>query len=166
MTSQDPEACPMPMSSDAPEDAALARVLARTASIAIVGASPNPERTSHQIARWLIRNTPYQIFLVNPVAGDADILGHGFFSDLDSLPVVPDMVNVFRRPEDVPPVATDAINAGAKTLWLQLGIRNEDAAQSARDAGLEVVQNRCIKVEYDRLRERIDLARAVQGDGA
>lgn len=164
--STDDAACPLPSASDAPDDGALARILARSASIAIVGASPNPERTSHLIARWLIRNTPYQVFLVNPRAGDADILGHGFFPDLDALPVRPDIVDVFRRPEDVPPIAEAAIDAGASTLWLQLGIRNEEAAARAREAGLEVVQNRCIKVEYARLKERIDVARAVNGSDA
>lgn len=153
----------MPASADAPDDDAVARLLGRTTSVAVVGASPNPARTSYQIAVWLMENTPYEVFLVNPFGGDEDIEGHGFYPDLASLPLVPDLVDVFRRPEEVPPAADQAIAAGAKTLWLQLGIRNEAAAQAAAAAGLTVIQNRCIKVEYRRLRDRIEVARAVRG---
>jgi predicted CoA-binding protein len=148
---------------DAPDDAAMARMLGRVTSVAVVGASPDPSRTSHRIALWLMENTPYEVYLVNPFGGDADIDGHGFYPDLASLPLVPDLVDVFRRPEEVPPIADSAIAVGARALWLQLGIRNDDAAAKAHKAGLAVVQNRCIKVEYRRLQERIDVARAVRG---
>lgn len=147
----DLDACPMPMSSDAPDDGALAALLAGTRTVAVVGASPDPARTSHRVARWLMERTPYEIYLVNPRAGDATLLGHRFYPSLASLPVVPDMVDVFRRAEHVPPVADDAIAAGARSLWLQQGIREETSAAAARKAGLEVVQNRCLKVEYARL---------------
>lgn len=150
------DACPMPVAADAPEDKAMARMLGQVRSVAVVGASPDPSRTSHQIALWLIEKTPYEVFLVNPLAGDADIEGHGFFPDLASLPVVPDLVDVFRRPEHIGPIADEAIEVGAQALWMQLGIRNEEAAAAATKAGLAVVQNRCIKVEYKRLRERIE----------
>lgn len=141
----------------------MARMLGRVTSVAVVGASPDPSRTSHRIALWLMENTPYEVYLVNPFGGDADIDGHGFYPDLASLPLVPDLVDVFRRPEEVPPIADSAIAVGARALWLQLGIRNDDAAAKAHKAGLAVVQNRCIKVEYRRLQERIDVARAVRG---
>lgn len=154
------DACPMPMASDAPADEAMARLLADVRSVAVVGASPNPDRTSHQITTWLIEHTPYEVYLVNPMAGDADIDGHGFYPSLASLPLVPDLVDVFRRPELVPPIADDAIAVGAKALWLQLGIRNEEAVTAATKAGLAVVQNRCIKVEYKRLLDRIQAVRA------
>lgn len=147
----DLDACPMPLSSDAPGDAALAALLAGTRTVAVVGASPDPARTSHQVARWLMEHTPYEIYLVNPRAGDATLMGHAFYPSLAALPVVPDMVDVFRRAEHVPPVAADAIEVGARSLWLQLGIRDEESAAVARDAGLQVVQNRCLKVEYARL---------------
>lgn len=153
----------MPISADAPDDAAMARMLGRVNSVAVVGASPDPSRTSHQIAVWLMEKTPYEVFLVNPLAGDADIEGHGFYPSLSSLPLVPDLVDVFRRPEHVPPVADEAIAVGALALWMQLGIRNEEAATAATKAGLAVVQNRCIKVEYRRLADRIEVARAVRG---
>ena len=152
----------MPTSADAPDDVTLTRVLARASTIAVVGASPNPERTSHQIALWIMQNTPYEVFLVNPRGGDSDILGHGFFDDLASLPVVPDIVDVFRAPDHVPDVAVDAIEAGAGTLWLQLGIRHDAAALLAHQAGMDVIQNRCFKVEYRRLAEHIEAARAVR----
>lgn len=164
MTGPDADWCPMPETADAPSDAELARLLARTRRVAVVGASPNPARTSHQIALWLMENTPYEVFLVNPRAEGEEVRGHGFFPSLQDLPVMPDMVDVFRRPEEVPPVARDAITVGAASLWMQLGIRNEDAAQQCLAAGLDVVQNRCIKVEYKRLRDHIEVARAVRGD--
>jgi predicted CoA-binding protein len=152
--------CPLPSVDQAPDDEVLARILARAHSVAVVGASPNPLRTSHAIATWLMNNTNYEIYLVNPFGGDADIEGHGFYSALSDLPVAPDLVVVFRRSEDVPPVSDATIQADASVLWLQLGIVNDTAAASARAAGLGVVQNRCIKVEYARLRERIEAVQA------
>lgn len=163
MTSVDPEWCPMPQTADAPADADLARLLAKTRNVAVVGASPNPERTSHQIAVWLMENTPYEVYLVNPRAEGEEIRGHGFFPSLSALPVMPDLVDVFRKPEDLPPVAQQAIAVGAATVWMQLGIRHEEAAAQCVAAGLAVVQNRCIKVEYARLRDQIEVARAVRG---
>jgi len=154
------DACPLPSPNQAPEDEVLASILARSQSVAVVGASPDPLRTSHAIATWLMNNTKYELYLVNPNGGDADIEGHGFYAALSDLPVAPDIVVVFRRSEDVPPVADAAIEADASVLWLQLGIVNDTAAASARAAGLGVVQNRCIKVEYARLSELIEAAQA------
>ena len=153
------EACPMPQSGQAPDDAALAELLANAESIAVVGASPNEARTSHQIARWLMDHTPYEVYLVNPTATDEEIRGHGFYASLAELPVVPDIVDVFRRAEHTPGVATEAAVAGAGTLWLQLGVINEEAMGIARSSGLAAVENRCIKVEYARLRDRIEAVR-------
>ncbi|MBC7298276.1 MAG: CoA-binding protein [Demequina sp.] len=154
------DACPLPSAEQAPDDAVLAKILAQSRSVAVVGASPNPLRTSHAIATWLMNNTSYQLYLVNPNGGDADIEGHGFYPTLSDLPVAPDIVVVFRRSEDVPPLADAAIEADASVLWLQLGIVNDTAAASARAAGLGVVQNRCIKVEYARLANRIEALQA------
>lgn len=153
--------CPMPHASQAPDDATVALILARSRTVAIVGASPNPDRTSHAIARWLLAHTPYELFLVNPVAAtaDADIEGHGFYATLDELPVAPDIVVIFRKSEDVPPVVSDAIAKDAAVVWMQLGIINEEAAAAAQAAGLETIQNRCIKVEYARLLSQIEAAR-------
>lgn len=150
------DACPLPLADQAPEDSVLVDILASSRSVAVVGASPSPLRTSHAIATWLMNNTDFEVYLVNPHGGDSDIEGHGFYATLAELPVAPDIVVVFRRSEDVPPVAEAAIEANASVLWMQLGIVNESAAASARAAGLGVVQNRCIKVEYARLRQAIE----------
>lgn len=154
------EACTMPAVDQAPDDEVLARILARSHSVAVVGASPDPLRTSHAIATWLMNNTDYELYLVNPFGGDADIEGHGFYEVLADVPVAPDIVVVFRRSDHVQPVADAAVQADASVLWLQLGIVNDTAAASARAAGLGVVQNRCIKVEYARLRDRIEALQA------
>ncbi|MCB2412768.1 CoA-binding protein [Demequina sp. TTPB684] len=154
------EACALPRVDQAPADDVLAAILARSQAVAVVGASPDPMRTSHAIATWLMNNTPYEVYLVNPFGGDADIEGHGFYSALSELPVAPDIVVVFRRSADVPPVADAAVEADASVLWLQLGIENAEAAASAGAAGLGVVQNRCIKIEYARLRDQIEAIQA------
>lgn len=145
-----------PGSGHAPDDAALAALLARTRTVAVVGLSPRPDRTSHEIAAWLLDHTPYEVYGVNPMAAGQTVLGREVVAALGDLPVVPDLVDVFRRSDDVPPVVDHAIGVGAATLWLQLGIVNEDAAAKARAAGMAVVQNRCIKVEYARLRAAIE----------
>ena len=150
-----PESCPMPQVSQAPADDVLALILARSHAVAVVGASPRADRTSHAVCAWLMNHTSFELYLVNPNAGDADIEGHGFYASLADVPVAPDIVVVFRRSEDVPPVAVDAAAADAAVLWMQLGIENEIAAATARAAGMEVIENRCIKVEYARLRESI-----------
>ncbi len=157
MTTQDatPESCLMPLVSQAPADDVLALILARSHAVAVVGASPDPDRTSHAVCTWLMNNTPFELYLVNPNAGDADMEGHGFYASLADVPVAPDIVVVFRRSEDVPPVAVDAAAVDAAVLWMQLGIENEIAAATARAAGMDVIENRCIKVEYARLRDDI-----------
>jgi len=153
------EACPMPSQAQSPDDDLLAESLASAATIAIVGASPNDARTSHQIAVWLMENTHLEVFLINPAAGAADILGRGFYESIAELPTPPDIVNVFRRSEFVDSIADEAIAADARMLWLQLGIVNDAAIDRARDAGLVGVQNRCVKIEWARLRDQIDAAR-------
>jgi predicted CoA-binding protein len=153
------EACPLPGAPSDTADAAMVAVLAHARTVAVVGASPNPERTSHQIARWLMENTPFQVFLVNPVAGGEEIEGHGFYGSIAELPVVPDIVDVFRRSEFVPEVADAAIAAGSAALWLQLGVTHDAAAVKATSHGMEVIQDRCIKVEYRRLSEAIEARR-------
>lgn len=151
----DAHACPAPITGDTPGDDEMALALARTQRVAIVGASPHPARTSYQIAIWLMENTPYELYLVNPAAVGEEIRGHGFYSTLAEIPVPIDMVDVFRRAEHTPAIATAAVEVGAKSLWLQLGVRNADAMATAREAGLVAVQNRCIKVEVIRLDRQI-----------
>lgn len=154
------DACLTPVDADVPDDEELALALARTQRIAVVGASPNPARTSYRIAVWLMENTPYEVYLVNPAAGGEEIRGHGFYASLAEVPVPIDMVDVFRRSEHTPEVAAAAVDVGAKSVWLQLGIRNHDAMVTSRGAGLVAIQNRCIKVEYLRLERRIEEIRA------
>ena len=156
------DACdPSAQSADqAPSDVELAALLARTRSVAVVGLSPRPDRTSHAIGAWLQSNTPYDLYWVNPMAAGQEVLGLPVYATLADLPVVPDLVDIFRRSEDVPPVVDAAIAVGARAVFMQLGIANEEAATAARAAGLHVVQNRCIKVEYARLRSAIEAARA------
>lgn len=159
MDHETPDACPLPGAPDANSDATMVAILAHARTVAVVGASPNPERTSHQIALWLMQNTPFEVFLVNPVATGDEIEGHGFYSSIEELPVVPDIVDVFRRSEHVPEVADAAIVAGSASLWLQLGVTNEAAAAKAIANGMAVIQDRCIKVEYVRLSEAIEARR-------
>jgi uncharacterized protein len=131
---------------------ALAQLLRQTRSIAVVGLSPKPHRESFGVARYL-QAVGYRIIPVNPVVAASStpqILGETCYASLqDAAQQGPiDMVNVFRNSADVPPVADAAIAIGAKTLWLQLGIRHEAAAAKARAAGLVVVQDLCIKIEH------------------
>lgn len=150
------EACPLPLTDQAPAASEVAALFARATTIAVVGASPRPQRTSHEIATWLMDHTPYEVFLVNPLAAGEEIRGHGFYDSIADLPVVPDIVDVFRRAEFTPAVATEAAVVGAGALWLQLGVINDEAMQIARASGLVAVENRCIKVEYARLHKQIE----------
>ena len=117
-------------------------------TIAVVGVSSNPARPSHDIARYLIA-AGYTVYLVNPT--EEEVLGRKVYDSVQELPEAVDIVDIFRRPEHVPPVVDDAIAAGAKAVWMQIGIVNEDAAAKAREAGLAVVMDRCTKVEHRRL---------------
>jgi predicted CoA-binding protein len=125
--------------SDDPE--AVRRLLKGSTTIAVVGASPKPDRDSHQIAKMLIEEG-YDVIPVNPAA--TEILGKKCFPDLKSIGRKIDIVNVFRSPEHVPPIAEEAVAVKAECLWLQSGISHDAAAKKASDAGLYVVQDRCI----------------------
>lgn len=116
--------------------------------IAIVGLSPNPDRPSNEVGRHL-QEKGFRIIPVNPAA--KEILGEVSYPDLTTIPEKVDVVDIFRRSEDVPPIVEQAIKIGAKTVWMQEGVINEDAALRARQAGLNVVMDRCIWKEYRRL---------------
>ncbi|OIJ32216.1 CoA-binding protein [Microbacterium sp. LCT-H2] len=131
-------------------------LLRRARSIAIVGASGNPSRASYFVATYLLSSTAYDVYLVNP--RETEILGQPVYPSLSALPVQPDIVDVFRRHDDLPGVAQEAIDSGAKTLWLQLGSWNEEAAALAEEAGLSVVMDRCIKIEHARFHGGLHLA--------
>jgi predicted CoA-binding protein len=125
-----------------------AQILQKAKTVAIVGASPNPARSSYFVATYLQQSSDYELYFVNPNA--TEILGQKVYPDLASLPVVPDIVDVFRRGSDIPSVIDDVVAIGAKTIWVQLGIWNEEAAYYGESKGLTVVMDRCLKVEHAR----------------
>jgi predicted CoA-binding protein len=143
-------ACTIPRSTTVYPDALLRRIYAETGTIAMVGASPNWNRPSYFVMRYLQRKG-FRVIPVNPRALDAPILGETVYPDLESVPVPIDVVDVFRRPQDTPDVARSAVEIGAKVLWLQLGIRNEEAGAIATGAGLTFIEDHCMKIEYGRL---------------
>jgi uncharacterized protein len=117
--------------------------------IAVVGLSSNPQRPSHEVASYL-QSVGYTIIPVNP--NESEVLGQKAYARLEDIPVPIDIVDVFRRPEEVPPVADSAIAIHAKALWLQLGIANSQSADKAHSAGLLVVEDACLLVEHKRRR--------------
>lgn len=123
-------------------------ILRNYRTIAVVGLSPDERRDSNSVSRYM-QAAGYRIIPVNPEVGE--VLGEKSYPTVASIPERVDIVNVYRRPENVPPVVDDAIAAGAKVLWLQTGIWHEAAAAKARTAGLEVVQDRCIRTEHQRM---------------
>ena len=125
-------------------------LLQRTRSIAIVGMSKNSSRSSHFVATYLAGSTDFEVYYVNP--RETEIMGKPVYASLADLPVVPDMVDVFRRVDDLPAVTDEAIAVGATSVWFQLGLEHPDAAATAVAAGLDVVQNRCLKIEHARFR--------------
>lgn len=131
-------------------------LLRRTRSIAIVGASSNPSRASYFVATYLLSSSPYEVYFVNPRA--SEILGRPVYPSLDALPVVPDLVDVFRRHADLPTVLDETIAVGARALWLQLGSWHEDVARQAEATGLDVVMDRCVKIEHARFHGGLHLA--------
>ena len=124
------------------------RILREAKSVAIVGASPNSARSSYFVGTYLQQSSNYRLYFVNPNADT--ILGEKAYPDLASLPEVPDIVDVFRRGSDIPSVIDDVLAVGAKTIWVQLGIWNQDAAEYGESKGLTVVMDRCLKVEHAR----------------
>ena len=131
-----------------PDAKARQRILNNAQSVAIVGASPNPSRSSYFVGTYLLSSSDFRVYFVNPNADE--ILGEKVYPDLASLPEVPDIVDVFRRGSDIPSVIDDVVAIGAKTIWVQLGIYNEEAARYGEEKGLTVVMDRCIKVEHAR----------------
>jgi uncharacterized protein len=122
----------------------IKNILAAAGAIAVVGLSDNPERTSHMVSEAM-QQRGYTIIPVNPNA--ETILGQKSYAALLDVPQPIDIVNVFRRSEQVVPIAEEAVKAGAKVFWLQLGIYNEEAARICQEAGMTVIMDRCIKVE-------------------
>lgn len=129
---------------------AIRNILNNTRTIAVVGLSPKPGRASLMVADYMQR-AGYRIVPVNPQYAGSDILGEPCYATLQDAKAAGhkiDLVDVFRRSEDVPPVAQDAIAIGAPALWMQQGIVNEEAARAAQAAGMQVVMDRCLKVDH------------------
>lgn len=131
-------------------------LLRRTQSVAIVGASDNPARASFFVATYLLSSSPYRVYFVNPRT--RSILGRPVYASLADLPEKPDLVDVFRRHDDLPLVLDETLEVGARTLWLQLGLWHEDVARRAEAAGLDVVMDRCLKIEHARFHGGLHLA--------
>ncbi|MEU3475601.1 CoA-binding protein [Rhodococcus sp. NPDC006774] len=132
------------------------RILRETKTVAIVGASKNPSRASYFVNRYLSSTSNYEIFLVNPTV--TDIEGTTVYPTLADLPESPDLVDVFRKYDDLPDVLSEAIAAQAKTIWLQLGLWHEPVARDGEAAGLNVVMDRCLKIEHARFHGGLHLA--------
>jgi predicted CoA-binding protein len=131
-------------------DELIARVLRETRVIALVGASKNPMRPSHSVMRDL-QGRGYRVIPVNPGLAGQILLGEKVCASLSEIAEPIDMVDVFRRSEAVPPVVDEAIAKGAKTVWMQLGVRHDAAAARAEAAGLTVIMERCPAIEIPRL---------------
>jgi uncharacterized protein len=134
-----------------PDDVTLRRILAETRTIAVLGASDKPARPSHEIYSYLVSTGDYQVYPVNPTITEID--GVPTYPRLADLPVVPDMVDVFRRFEELPSVLADtlALEQRPKTLWLQQGLWHEQVGRDAEAAGMHVVMDLCLMVEHARL---------------
>ena len=131
-----------------PDDESIRRLLTSVRRIAVVGLSPRPHRASHRVGRFLLESG-YDVVAVYP--REEEILGCPVYRRVQDVPGPLDLVDVFRRRDDLPSVIDDVLAAGAAALWLQIGCIDEDGARRARDAGLTVVMNRCVMHEHARL---------------
>ena len=134
-------------------DAELASLLQNSKSVAVIGVSAKADRASNHVAKFLIEKTELEVYLVNPMLDE--LWGKKVYHSLAELASevgsTIDIVDAFRKSEDIPEVMDEARAAGARVLWMQLGIRNGDEAERGRAAGMEVIQNRCLKIEIQRL---------------
>lgn len=140
------EACEVPMVNAGDEE--IEKLLREAKVVAVVGVSRDPTKDSNIVARYLSQH--YRTYFINPYA--EEIAGQKVYASLKELPEVPDIVDIFRAPSKVPPIVDEAIEVGAKAIWMQVGIVNNEAATKAKEAGLTVVQNRCMMVEHKRLK--------------
>lgn len=124
-------------------------LLSTAKTIAIVGVSDKTDRPSNQVARYLLENSDYAVYFVNPLI--KELFGQEVFASLADIPVKIDIVDVFRRIEDMPEILEESIKIGAGAFWMQLGLRDEVLAEVARSAGLTVIQDKCLKIEHQKL---------------
>jgi uncharacterized protein len=134
----------------------IKKVLTESTTVAMVGLSARPEHDSRTVAEYLIAHG-YDVIPVNP--GVSEIMGRRSYASLRDLPAAPDVVDVFRRADAVPEIVEDAIAIGAKTVWMQLGLVHREAAKRAREAGLMVVMDHCMKREHERITRQTTAAR-------
>ena len=130
----------------APTNAEVKSLLQESKTVAIVGISNKEDRASYQVARWLQQNSHFTLYFVNPVIDE--VLSEKCYASLADIPVKIDIVDVFRKAEDCLSVLEKAIAIGAKSIWLQLGISSDEVAAKGLEAGMKVVMDRCIKVDY------------------
>lgn len=131
-----------------PSDRRIRQILETTKTVAMVGLSDKPDRDSYRVAKYL-QDHGYRIIPVNPTVDE--VLGEKSYASLADIPEQVDVVDVFRRPDAVLPVVEEAIQAGARVVWMQLGVVNQEAADKAEATGLQVVMDRCMKIEHSRL---------------
>jgi len=130
------------------QDAAL-DLLRNSQSIAIVGVSDKPDRASNQVAQYLVVHSDYMLYFVNPAI--KELFGQPVYASLSDIPDRVDIVDVFRKVEDMPQILDEAISIGAKAFWMQLGLREDALAKAGEEAGLTVVQDKCIKIEHQKI---------------
>jgi predicted CoA-binding protein len=133
----------------APTQDQVKSLLQESKNVAIVGISNKEDRASYQVAKWLQKNSHFTLFFVNPVIDE--VLGQKTYPSLADIPEQIDIVDVFRKAEDCPAVLEKAVAIGAKSIWLQLGIASDEVAAKGRAAGMQVVMDRCIKIDYANL---------------
>lgn len=138
------------MNHDAYSDAYIRKILAENRTIAMVGASPNPSRPSYFVMKYL-KQKGFRVIPVNPGQEGKTIVGERVYASLAAIEETVDIVDIFRNSEAALPITREAIAIGARVVWMQLGVRNDEAARLAEDAELQVVMNRCPKIEYGRL---------------
>ena len=124
-------------------------LLRNSKSIAIVGVSDKPDRASNQVAQYLVDHSNYTLYFVNPAI--KELFGQPVFASLTDIPDRVDIVDVFRKVEDMSPILDEAISIGAKAFWMQLGLREDALAKAGEEAGLTVVQDKCIKIEHQKI---------------
>ena len=131
----------------------LTQLLSQTKRVAVVGISDKEDRPSNGVSRWLMRNSHFELYFVNPAY--TTVLGQPCYASLADIPDAIDMVDIFRKVSDIPAVVDEGIAIGAKSIWIQLGLVDEASAARAVDAGLDVAMDLCIKIEYERLASSI-----------
>ena len=141
------QSCEMPESN--PPETKIKEILENSRTIAVVGLSDKPDRDSYRVAQYL-KDHGYTIIPVNPAK--TEILGEKSYPDLSSIPSGVDIVDIFRNIEAIPGIVEEAIQIKAKVVWMQLGLAHNESARKAREAGLIVVQSKCLKIEHSRMR--------------